>query len=114
MQEQAFWDTCLELFEKSLPPQQFNSWIKPLKLTSDDGHLVLTAPNTFTLKIFLKLIVRQSLFIRLSHNLSFVLSNQFQLIYHRQPLSLRSKKPPLIANLKLKLHSEATENSIKV
>jgi chromosomal replication initiator protein len=51
MQEQAFWDTCLELFEKSLPPQQFNSWIKPLKLTSDDGHLVLTAPNTFTLKI---------------------------------------------------------------
>lgn len=51
MQEQAFWDTCLELFEKSLPPQQFNSWIKPLKLTSDDGRLVLTAPNTFTLKI---------------------------------------------------------------
>ncbi len=51
MQEQAFWDTCLRSFEKSLPPQQFNSWIKPLKLTSDNGQLILTAPNTFTLKI---------------------------------------------------------------
>ncbi|MDP1939096.1 MAG: chromosomal replication initiator protein DnaA, partial [Gallionella sp.] len=51
MQENAFWDTCLRSFEKSLPPQQFNSWIKPLKLTDDNGHLVLTAPNTFTLKI---------------------------------------------------------------
>jgi len=51
MQENAFWDTCLRSFEKSLPPQQFNSWIKPLKLTGDNGHLVLTAPNTFTLKI---------------------------------------------------------------
>lgn len=51
MQENAFWDTCLRSFEKSLPPQQFNSWIKPLKLTGDNGQLVLTAPNTFTLKI---------------------------------------------------------------
>lgn len=38
-------------FEKSLTPQQFNSWIKPLKLSNDNGSLVLTAPNTFTLKI---------------------------------------------------------------
>jgi chromosomal replication initiator protein len=51
MQENAFWDTCLNSFEKTLPPQQFNSWIKPLKLSSDNGCLVLTAPNTFTLKI---------------------------------------------------------------
>ena len=51
MQEQAFWDTCLDAFEKSLPPNQFNSWIKPLKFSSDNGCLILTAPNTFTLKI---------------------------------------------------------------
>ena len=51
MQENAFWDTCLSSFEKSLPPQQYNSWIKPLKLSSDNGCLILTAPNTFTLKI---------------------------------------------------------------
>lgn len=51
MQENAFWDTCLNSFEKSLPAQQFNSWIKPLKLSNENGCLVLTAPNTFTLKI---------------------------------------------------------------
>ena len=51
MQENAFWDACLLSFEKSLPPQQFNSWIKPLRLSSDNGRLILTAPNTFTLKI---------------------------------------------------------------
>lgn len=51
MQENNFWDACLRSFEKSLPPQQFNSWIKPLRLSSDNGSLILTAPNTFTLKI---------------------------------------------------------------
>lgn len=51
MQHNAFWNTCLGAFEKSLPPHQFNSWIKPLKFSSENGCLVLSAPNTFTLKI---------------------------------------------------------------
>lgn len=51
MQENTFWETCLRSFEKSLPPQQFNSWIKPVKLSSNNDCLILTAPNTFTLKI---------------------------------------------------------------
>ncbi|OGT24134.1 MAG: chromosomal replication initiation protein DnaA [Gallionellales bacterium RIFOXYB12_FULL_54_9] len=51
MQELSFWDSCLLSFEKSLPPQQFNSWIKPLKISSEDDRLILTAPNTFTLKV---------------------------------------------------------------
>ena len=51
MQDLSFWDTCLRSFEKSLPPQQYNSWIKPLLLKSENGSLVLTAPNSFTLKL---------------------------------------------------------------
>ncbi len=51
MQENSFWDSCLSSFEQSLPPQQFNSWIKPVKLSSENDRLILTAPNTFTLKI---------------------------------------------------------------
>jgi chromosomal replication initiator protein len=51
MQDLSFWNTCLSSFEKSLPPQQYNSWIKPLLLKSENGTLVLTAPNSFTLKI---------------------------------------------------------------
>ena len=51
MLENTFWDSCLRSFEQSLPPQQFNSWIKPLSLISENGALVLTAPNSFTLKL---------------------------------------------------------------
>ncbi|OGT02626.1 MAG: chromosomal replication initiation protein DnaA [Gallionellales bacterium RBG_16_57_15] len=64
MQDISFWDTCLRTFEKSLPPQQYNSWIKPLLLKSENGSLVLTAPNSFTLKLvqerFLPEISRQA------------------------------------------------------
>ena len=64
MQDISFWDSCLSSFEKSLPPQQYNSWIKPLLLKSENGSLVLTAPNSFTLKLvqerFLPEISRQA------------------------------------------------------
>jgi len=64
MQDISFWDSCLRSFEKSLPQQQFNSWIKPLNLKSENGSLVLTAPNSFTLKLvqerFLPEISRQA------------------------------------------------------
>lgn len=51
MQENTLWNSCLLSFQQSLPPQQFNSWIKPLTLTNEAGTLVLTAPNSFTLKL---------------------------------------------------------------
>jgi len=64
MQDISFWDSCLRSFEQSLPPQQFNSWIKPLLLKNEGGSLVLTAPNSFTLKLvqerFLPEISRQA------------------------------------------------------
>jgi chromosomal replication initiator protein len=64
MQDTSFWDSCLRSFEKSLPPQQYNSWIKPLILKSENGTLILTAPNSFTLKLvqerFLPEISRQA------------------------------------------------------
>ncbi len=64
VQDISFWDSCLRSFEKSLPPQQYNSWIKPLLLENENGSLILTAPNSFTLKLvqerFLPEICRQA------------------------------------------------------
>ena len=64
MQDISFWDSCLSSFKKSLPLQQYNSWIKPLLLRNENGSLVLTAPNSFTLKLvqerFLPEITRQA------------------------------------------------------
>jgi len=47
---QAFWNSCLSRFEKELPVQQFNTWIRPLRLdasTTSLGELRLLAPNRF-------------------------------------------------------------------
>jgi chromosomal replication initiator protein len=64
MQDFSFWNNCLSAFKKDLPPQQYNSWIKPLLIKEENGSLVLTAPNSFTLKLvqerFLPEILRQA------------------------------------------------------
>lgn len=51
MQKISLWDSCLGGFETTLSPQQFKAWIKPLQLYREKNKLILTAPNSFTLKI---------------------------------------------------------------
>lgn len=50
----SFWESCLQRFEQELPAQQFNTWIRPLRLegeeTALDKGLRLVAPNSFILK----------------------------------------------------------------
>ena len=42
-----FWSTCLSRFEQELSAQQFNTWIKPLKMEVVDNTVRLLAPNKF-------------------------------------------------------------------
>jgi chromosomal replication initiator protein len=42
-----FWLTCLGRFKQELSPQQFNTWIKPLRCEVSEGHVRLLAPNRF-------------------------------------------------------------------
>ncbi len=51
MSDNTLWDSCLNFFKDSLPPQQFESWIKPLAFEIKGDQITLTAPNSFTLKI---------------------------------------------------------------
>ena len=46
----SFWRSCLGHFEQQLPPQQFKTWIKPLKFRAVDKDVTLTAPNRFVLQ----------------------------------------------------------------
>ena len=49
----GFWNSCLSQFEQELSPQQFNTWIRPLRLEGEDAsnkELHLVAPNGFILK----------------------------------------------------------------
>lgn len=50
---ETFWRTCLKHFEQELNAQQFNTWIKPLKLEvcpDEENTLILIAPNRFVLQ----------------------------------------------------------------
>jgi chromosomal replication initiator protein len=51
MSAQGLSGSCLSYFKEQLPLQQYNSWIKPLIFEIDGDKLVLTAPNSFTLRI---------------------------------------------------------------
>ena len=49
----GFWESCLQRFEQELPVQQFNTWIKPLRLEGESHPLEglqLIAPNSFIMK----------------------------------------------------------------
>ena len=48
----AFWTECLTRFESELPAQQFNAWIKSLRVEADEAEhrLRLNAPNGFILR----------------------------------------------------------------
>ncbi len=48
-----FWSACLNRFERELPAQQFNTWIKGLQLEHDgstEGQFKLVAPNRFVMQ----------------------------------------------------------------
>lgn len=45
-----FWPVCLARFEAELSAQQFNTWIKPLKMEADSDGWVVVAPNRFVLQ----------------------------------------------------------------
>ena len=50
---EALWHFCLQHFKQELNGQQFNTWIKPLRmeiLPEEDNTLVLIAPNRFVLQ----------------------------------------------------------------
>ena len=47
---ESFWLDCVNRFKEDLPPQQFNTWIKPLRFDSSDGVYRLIAPNRFILQ----------------------------------------------------------------
>ncbi|MCP5291504.1 MAG: chromosomal replication initiator protein DnaA [Nitrosomonas sp.] len=50
----TFWQSCLDHFKNELNAQQFNTWIKPLRLqgnhSDDETEVTLIAPNRFVLQ----------------------------------------------------------------
>lgn len=111
----AFWESCLQRFAAELPAQQFNTWIKPLRLegenTAQEKGLQLLAPNGFILKWvrekFLHQIEAQAQeFFAAPVSISLLISNQG---------ATPGKRPNTAANRNESssdVHGEATENSL--
>ena len=77
---QQFWEVCLSRFEQELPAQQYQTWIKGLRIgQSDDDSLALVAPNRFVLQW-----VRERYLARIE---------ALGLEYFSQPLSVRLSLP---------------------
>lgn len=45
----TLWSHCISKLEGELPPQQFNTWIRPLQAIENGTELLLLAPNRFVL-----------------------------------------------------------------
>ncbi len=45
----SVWESCLDTLQGELSTQQFNTWIRPLKVDEDQSVLRLLAPNRFVL-----------------------------------------------------------------
>lgn len=45
----TLWSRCISKLEGELPPQQFNTWIRPLQAIENGSELKLLAPNRFVL-----------------------------------------------------------------
>ena len=48
------WNLCLGRLEDDLSPQQFNTWIRPLKAIEEGQDLKLLAPNQFVRDFIVK------------------------------------------------------------
>ena len=49
MDQVSVWKKCLDRLEDELTPQQFNTWLRPLRAVQEGGRLRLYAPNRFVL-----------------------------------------------------------------
>jgi chromosomal replication initiator protein len=44
---QNHWQACLQHLERELPPDDFNTWVRPLQIRSARGRTVLLSPNEY-------------------------------------------------------------------
>ncbi|MEW4983748.1 MAG: chromosomal replication initiator protein DnaA [Cycloclasticus sp.] len=45
----SLWEQCLQRLEEEIPPQQINTWVRPLQAQNNNDDLLLFAPNKFVL-----------------------------------------------------------------
>lgn len=43
------WQQCLYQLQETVPTQQFNTWLRPLKVAQESDQLVISAPNRFVM-----------------------------------------------------------------
>ena len=47
---ESLWNRCLRVLESELPPQHFNTWVRPLQAIERSNELTLLAPNRYVIE----------------------------------------------------------------
>lgn len=47
--KQSLWEKCLDYLREEIPPEKFDTWVRPLHVEIKQNNLVLLAPNQFIL-----------------------------------------------------------------
>jgi chromosomal replication initiator protein len=85
----SFWRFCLARFEKELPPQQYKTWIKPLRSQVEGNRLTLVAPNRFVLQW-----IRDKFLARIEHLAREHLKHEIQVLVALAEKGLPVSPPP--------------------
>ena len=93
------WKRCREILEDEYPPQQFNTWLRPLQAELHDNGLVLLAPNRFVVDW-----VKRNFYARLKEIVQQVAGDSFSLLSiaigaksSESGIAASTRKEPIIA-----------------
>ncbi len=86
------WQRCSSFLRDEMPPQQFNTWIRPLRAEESVGALQLIAPNRFV-----KEWVRDKYFDRIRELVTEVSGGRIAEIQLETPRNDTSQRAPLVA-----------------
>lgn len=102
------WQKCLGLLQEEYPPQQFNTWLRPLQAEAEESTLILLAPNRFVVDW-----VKKHFFPRIKELVSQISADTIKLVSIEIGSRITEPAVPVETTPKLKDDSVVSRTSLK-
>ncbi len=102
------WQKCLGLLQEEYPPQQFNTWLRPLQAEAEESTLILLAPNRFVVDW-----VKKHFFPRIKELVSQISADTIKLVSIEIGSRINESTVPAQATPKAQDHSVVSKTSLK-
>ncbi|MBA2652944.1 MAG: chromosomal replication initiator protein DnaA [Tatlockia sp.] len=100
------WRKCREILEEEYPPQQYNTWLRPLQAEFHDNGLVLLAPNRFVVDW-----VKRNFYTRLKEIVNQIGGDAFSLL--SIGIGTKTAEPVSVENQDIKIADNLIKASTK-